>query len=98
MNNQDNFKNAILELKKFFNDEMDGQVYMQSFAYILLRYAKQLANYLSEQDTMPRDHIFNILQEHVPAFAKEVSDIYQELTDTEINFNDLLMSGYQTKH
>lgn len=98
MKTKDDFKNAILELKKFFNDEMDGDIYRTSASYLIVRYAKQLANYLSEQDTMPRDHIFHILEEHVPFFYSDVADEYEKATGTVHNLNDLLMSGHQTKH
>ena len=75
----DNFKNVLLELKANFNDELDSEVYKTSAAYVLVRAAKPLAVFLDAQDTMPREHVFQIIEDNVPNFYKEVAEIYQEL-------------------
>lgn len=90
---QTQYNAAIMELHKHFDDELDGDVYITAHSIIDAKNAKLLATYLSGQDTMPRDHVFKIIEQHIPIFAKEVGDIYQDLTGTEINFNEKLMSS-----
>ena len=90
---QTQYNAAIMELNKHFDDELDGNVYIISASILEAKNAKLLANWLGGQDTMPRDHVFKIIEKHIPIFAKEVGDIYQDLTGTEINFNEKLMSS-----
>ena len=90
---QTQYNAALITLEKHFNDEMDGDVYITAARIVQAKNAKLLATYLNGQDTMPREHVFKIIEENVPIFAKEVGDIYQDLTGTEINFNEKLMSS-----
>lgn len=73
------FNSALIQFEKNFNDEMDGDAYITAAALVQARNAKLLANYLGGQETMPRDHIFKIIEENVPNFFDEVADIYEEL-------------------
>jgi hypothetical protein len=75
----DNFKNALAELKVNFDDWLDSKVYKTSHSLVEAKNAKLLATYLDAQDTMPREHVFKIIEENVPNFFEEVADIYEEL-------------------
>ena len=76
---QTQYNAAIMELNKYFDDEMDGNVYITSASILDAKNAKLLATYLNGQETMPRDHVFKIIEENVPNFFEEVADIYEEL-------------------
>jgi len=76
---QTQFNSALITLEKNFNDEMDGDVYITSARIVQAKNAKLLATYLNGQETMPRDHVFKIIEENVPNFFEEVADIYEEL-------------------
>ena len=70
---------AIAALGKHFNDEMDGNVYITSSYIVEAKNAFLLANYLNGQDTMPREHVFQIIEDNVPNFYKEVAEIYENI-------------------
>ena len=76
---QTQFNSALIQFEKNFNDEMDGDVYITAACIVQAKNAKLLANYLDGQETMPRDHVFKIIEENVPNFFDEVADIYEEL-------------------
>lgn len=90
---QTQFNAALIQFEKNFNDEMDGDVYITAARIVEAKNAKLLANYLDGQDTMPREHVFKIIENNVPIFAKEVAEIYKDLSGTDINFNEMLMSS-----
>ena len=90
---QTQFNAALIQFEKNFNDELDGDVYITAARIVEAKNAKLLANYLDGQDTMPREHVFKIIETNVPIFAKQVAEIYKDLSGTDINFNDMLMSS-----
>lgn len=90
---QTQFNAALIQFEKNFNDELDGDVYITAARIVEAKNAKLLANYLDGQDTMPREHVFKIIETNVPIFAKEVAEIYKDLSGTDINFNEMLMSS-----
>lgn len=90
---QTQFNAALIQFEKNFNDELDGDVYITAARIVEAKNAKLLANYLDGQDTMPREHVFKIIETNVPIFAKQVAEIYKDLSGTDINFNEMLMSS-----